>query len=162
MLFVLKYDFINQNFGLNMLREKIYLASDHAGFELKNQILTFLEKQEFCFEDLGTNNTQSCDYPDYAHLLANKIKQNDFGVLICGSGIGISIAANRHKNIRCALCNESLSAKLARKHNDANVLALGARLIGVDLALDIIKTFIQTPFDGGRHLQRIQKIEVDS
>ncbi|EOY2942659.1 RpiB/LacA/LacB family sugar-phosphate isomerase, partial [Campylobacter jejuni] len=83
-----------------------------------------------------------------------------FGILICGSGIGISIAANRHKNIRCALCHESLSAELARRHNDANVLALGGRLIGVELAIDIIEKFIQTPFEEGRHMQRIQKIEV--
>lgn len=89
-----------------------------------------------------------------------KNKQTDFGILICGSGIGISIAANRHKNIRCALCHESLSAELARRHNDANVLALGGRLIGVELAIDIIEKFIQTPFEEGRHMQRIQKIEV--
>ncbi|MCG4231165.1 RpiB/LacA/LacB family sugar-phosphate isomerase, partial [Campylobacter jejuni] len=103
----------------------------------------------------------SCDYPDYAHLLASKIDEQSFGILICGSGIGISIAANRHKNIRCALCNESLSAKLARKHNDANVLAFGGRLIGIDAAIDMIENFIQTPFDQGRHVKRIQKIEVD-
>lgn len=144
-----------------MLREKIYVASDHAGFELKEKICLFLKEKNIIFNDLGTNDCTSCDYPDYAHLLAEKINKQSFGILICGSGIGISIAANRHKNIRCALCHESLSAELARKHNDANVLALGGRLIGIELAINIIEKFIQTPFDEGRHIQRIQKIEVE-
>lgn len=144
-----------------MLREKIYVASDHAGFELKEKICLFLKEKNIIFNDLGTNDYTSCDYPDYAHLLAEKINKQSFGILICGSGIGISIAANRHKNIRCALCHESLSAELARKHNDANVLALGGRLIGIELAINIIEKFIQTPFDEGRHIQRIQKIEVE-
>ena len=142
-----------------MLREKIYIASDHAGFELKEKICEFLKNKQISFTDLGTDSKQSCDYPDYAHLLASKMDSKSFGILICGTGIGISITANRHKKIRCALCHESLSAKFARKHNDANVLALGARLIGVDLALDIIENFIQTPFEEGRHIKRIQKIE---
>ncbi|PCM57380.1 ribose-5-phosphate isomerase, partial [Campylobacter sp. BCW_8712] len=116
-----------------MLREKIYIASDHAGFELKEKICVFLKEKNIIFNDLGTNTCASCDYPDYAHLLAEKIDKRSFGILICGSGIGISIAANRHKNIRCALCHESLSAELARRHNDANVLALGGRLIGIEL-----------------------------
>ncbi|MBM0637397.1 ribose 5-phosphate isomerase B [Campylobacter sp. VicNov18] len=143
-----------------MLREKIYIASDHAGLELKEKICFFLKEKKINFEDLGTNNYINCDYPDYAHLLASKINDKSFGILICGSGIGISIAANRHKNIRCALCNETLSAELARKHNDANVLALGGRLIGIELAINLIEKFIQTPFEEGRHTQRIQKIEV--
>lgn len=145
-----------------MLKEIIYIANDHAGFELKQKICLFFQKEKIAFIDLGTNTTQSCDYPDYAHLLASKMNDKSFGILICGSGIGICMAANRHKNIRCALCNESLSAKLARKHNNANVLALGGRLIGIDLATDIINNFIQTPFEQGRHTQRIQKIEVNS
>ena len=143
-----------------MLKKKIYLASDHAGFELKEKICDFLQTENIPFEDLGTKDKSSCDYPDYAHLLASKIDDESFGILICGSGIGISIAANRHENIRCALCNESLSAKLARKHNDANVLALGGRLVGIELAIDIIQNFIQTPFEKGRHMKRIQKLEV--
>lgn len=144
-----------------MLREKIYIACDHAGFELKKELCLFFEENDIKFSDLGIHEKQSCDYADYAHLLASKIDEKSFGVLICGSGIGISIAANRHKNIRCALCSESLSAKLAREHNDANVLALGARLIGVDLAIELVKIFIKTSFSGGRHLKRIQKIEVE-
>ncbi|TKX32370.1 ribose 5-phosphate isomerase B [Campylobacter aviculae] len=143
-----------------MLKEKIYIASDHAGFHLKEKICLYFIEKQIAFEDLGTNSSNSCDYPDFAHLLASKIDQNSFGILICGSGIGVSITANRHKNIRCALCQESLSAKLARKHNDANVLALGGRLIGADMAIDIIENFIQTPFEKGRHVKRIQKIEV--
>ncbi|MBZ7938607.1 MULTISPECIES: ribose 5-phosphate isomerase B [Campylobacter] len=144
-----------------MLKEKIYIASDHAGFDLKQKICTYLKEKNIIFEDLGTNNAQSCDYPDFAHLLASKIDSNCFGILICGTGIGISITANRHKNIRCALCHESLSAKLSRQHNDANVLALGGRLIGFEMAINIVENFIQTPFDGDRHIRRIQKIEVN-
>lgn len=143
-----------------MLKEKIYIASDHAGYILKEKLCKHLLEKKINFTDLGAHDEKSCDYPDYAHLLAQKIDQTSFGVLICGSGIGISIAANRHSNIRCALCGESLSAELSRKHNDANVLALGGRLLGVDLAIDILEKFINTPFEEGRHIQRIQKIEV--
>ena len=142
-----------------MLRDKIYIASDHAGFELKEKICTYLKEKNIIYDDLGTNNNSSCDYPDFAHLLANKIDENSFGILICGSGIGISIAANRHKNIRCALCNEGLSAKLSRQHNDANVLAMGGRMIGFEQALNLIDIFINTKFDGKRHIDRIKKIE---
>ncbi|AJD04733.1 ribose 5-phosphate isomerase B [Campylobacter lari] len=142
-----------------MLREKIYIASDHAGFVLKQEIINFLQEKNINFEDLGPFSEERCDYPDYAHLLSSKIDENSFGILVCGSGIGMSIAANRHKNIRCALCNEPLSAKLSREHNDANVLALGARLIGVDMAFEIISNFINTSFSGGRHCVRISKIE---
>ncbi|MCV3471160.1 ribose 5-phosphate isomerase B [Campylobacter sp. CNRCH_2015_0814] len=142
-----------------MLREKIYIASDHAGFILKQEIINFLQEKNIIFEDLGPFNNDRCDYPDYAHLLSSKIDENSFGILVCGSGIGMSIAANRHTNIRCALCNEPLSAKLSREHNDANVLALGARLTGVDMAFEIISNFINTSFSGGRHCVRISKIE---
>ncbi|WP_257942519.1 allose-6-phosphate isomerase / ribose-5-phosphate isomerase B [Campylobacter lari] len=142
-----------------MLREKIYIASDHAGFVLKQEIINFLQEKNINFKDLGPFSEDRCDYPDYAHLLSSKIDENSFGILVCGSGIGMSIAANRHKNIRCALCNEPLSAKLSREHNDANVLALGARLLGVDMAFEIISNFINTSFSGGRHCVRINKIE---
>lgn len=142
-----------------MIKEKIYIASDHAGFELKEKIISFLKEQKIDFEDLGPCNNNRCDYPDYAHLLSSKIDEKTFGILVCGSGIGMSIAANKHKNIRCALCNEPLSAELSRKHNDANILALGARLIGEDMAFKIINIFISTSFEGGRHCGRISKIE---
>ncbi|AJC86624.1 ribose 5-phosphate isomerase B [Campylobacter sp. RM16704] len=142
-----------------MLREKIYIASDHAGFTLKQEISNFLSEKNIILEDLGPFCNERCDYPDYAHLLSSRIDEKSFGILVCGSGIGMSIAANRHKNIRCALCNEPLSAKLSREHNDANVLALGARLCGIDMAFEIITNFINTSFSGGRHCVRISKIE---
>ncbi|BEK14007.1 ribose 5-phosphate isomerase B [Campylobacter lari] len=142
-----------------MLREKIYIASDHAGFILKQEIINFLQEKNINFEDLGPFSNDRCDYPDYAHLLSSKINETSFGILVCGSGIGMSIAANRHTNIRCALCNEPLSAKLSREHNDANVLALGSRLTGIDMAFEIINNFINTSFSGGRHCARISKIE---
>lgn len=141
-----------------MLREKIYIASDHAGFELKEKICVFLKEKNIIFNDLGTNTCASCDYPDYAHLLAEKINKRSFGILICGSGIGISIAANRHKNIRCALCHESLSAELARRHNDANVLALGGRLIGVELAIDIIENSFKLLLKKGDICKEFKKL----
>ncbi|ELL5507074.1 ribose 5-phosphate isomerase B, partial [Campylobacter lari] len=138
---------------------KIYIASDHAGFILKQEIINFLQEKNINFEDLGPFSNDRCDYPDYAHLLSSKINETSFGILVCGSGIGMSIAANRHTNIRCALCNEPLSAKLSREHNDANVLALGSRLTGIDMAFEIINNFINTSFSGGRHCARISKIE---
>lgn len=143
-----------------MLRKKILIANDHAGFELKKRLCAFFESANLPYDDLGAHSNEACDYAEFAHKLAGKIDENSFGVLICGSGIGISIAANRHAGIRCALCSESLSAKLARKHNDANVIAMGGRLIGADLAIDLVREFISTEFEGGRHLKRIQKIEV--
>ena len=142
-----------------MLKNKIYIASDHAGFELKTKLCQYFSDKAIAFIDLGTHIKSSCDYPDFANLLALKIQNDDFGILICGSGIGISIAANRHKNIRCALCRDSLSASLARRHNDANVLALGARFTAFEFAIDIIEHFINTSFDGGIHKDRIFKLE---
>lgn len=142
-----------------MLRKKIFIANDHAGFELKSKLCAFFDSANLNYEDLGAHDTQSCDYADFAHKLATCIDENSFGVLICGSGIGMSIAANKNLGIRCALCSEALSAKLARAHNDANVLALGGRLIGAQMAVDIVETFIKTSFEGGRHRARIAKIE---
>ncbi|MDA3967024.1 MULTISPECIES: ribose 5-phosphate isomerase B [Helicobacter] len=140
---------------------KIFIANDHAGFEFKNEILKILEILEMDIVDLGTNSSSSVDYPDFANILCKEVlnNQKSYGILICGSGIGMSIAANRHNGIRAALCNESLSAKLARKHNDANVLCLGARLIGLEMAREIIVAFLCTSFDGERHLRRIEKLK---
>ena len=140
--------------------KKVFLASDHAGYMLKQNISKFLNNKGIKILDLGTKNKNSVDYPDFAHLLAKKIKTNDnkFGILICGSGIGMSMAANRHKNIRAALCNNTKSAKLSRMHNNANVIALGSRLTKKDVALKCVNIFLKTPFDGGRHLRRIKKI----
>lgn len=143
-----------------MIRQKIYIASDHAGYALKEQICEYLKEEELDFEDLGCKDQQSCDYPVYAKILCKKMdKEKDFGVLVCGSGIGISIAANRFKGVRAALCSEPFSAQLARLHNDANVLALGGRLLGKDMALKVLKVFISTQFEGSRHQRRIDLIE---
>jgi len=138
---------------------KIFIASDHAGFILKQAIVKFLTKRGIKLVDLGTENINSVDYPDYAHLLAKKIKrQNNKGILICGSGIGMSISANRHKNIRAALCYNLKSTKLSRKHNDANVMSIGSRLTNKNVALKCVDIFLKTAFEGGRHLKRVKKI----
>ena len=140
--------------------EKVILAFDHAGFKLKEEIKKFLIKKRKKVLDLGTKNTSSVDYPDYAHLLSKKMKktENQFGILICGSGTGMSMAANKHKNIRAALCYDIKSAKLSRQHNNANVMTLGARLIKKNIAFKCVSTFLKTDFEGGRHLRRIKKI----
>ena len=140
--------------------KKVVLASDHAGFNLKEEIKNFLIKKKEKILDLGTKNTNSVDYPDYAHLLSKKMKKdkNQLGILICGSGTGMSIVANKHKNIRAALCYNTKSAKLSRLHNDANVMTLGSRLIKKNAALKCVNTFLKTNFDGGRHLRRVKKI----
>lgn len=140
-------------------KQNIAIASDHAGFDLKSILKSEIETMGHTVTDLGPPDTQSVDYPDYANALANWMqKNNGTGVLICGSGIGISIAANRHRHIRAALCHDGLSASLSRKHNDANVLCLGARLIGVDTAKDCVKQFLATRFEGGRHAGRVEKL----
>jgi len=140
--------------------ERVILASDHAGFKLKKIIKKFLIKKRKKVLDLGTKNSSSVDYPDYAHLLSKKMRrtQNKFGILVCGSGIGMSMAANKHKNIRAALCYDIKSTKLSRKHNNANVMTIGARLIKKNIALKCVNAFLKTDFDGGRHLRRIRKI----
>ena len=140
--------------------ENIIIASDHAGFILKEEIKNFLLKKRKKVLDLGTRNTNSVDYPDYAHLLSQKIKRKkkQFGILICGSGIGMNMVANRHKNVRAALCYNVKSAKLSRQHNNANVMAIGARLTKKNIALKCVSTFIKTNFKGGRHLRRVRKI----
>ena len=140
--------------------KKIILASDHAGFKLKEEIKNFLIKKRKEILDLGTNNTDSVDYPDFAHRLSNEMKKNSkqIGILVCGSGIGMDIVANRHKNIRAALCYSIKSTKLSRQHNNANVITIGARLIKKNVALKCVSTFIKTKFEGGRHLRRIKKI----
>ena len=140
--------------------KKILLASDHAGFELKEAIKRFLVKKRKKVLDLGTKNTNSVDYPDYAHLLSKKmnIPENQFGILICGSGTGMSMAANKHKNIRAALCYDTKSTKLSRLHNNANVMTIGAKLTKKNVALKCVSTFLKTDFDGGRHSRRVKKI----
>ncbi len=143
-----------------MKLKKVFLASDHAGFTLKQIIVKFLIKNKVKILDLGPKNNNTVDYPDYAHLLAKKMKkQNNYlGILVCGSGEGMSITANKHKNIRAALCYNVKSTKLSRKHNNANVMAIGSRLTNKNLALKCVKVFLKTNFEGGRHLKRIKKI----
>ena len=140
--------------------KRVLLASDHAGFKLKDKIKRFLIKKGNTVLDLGTKNRNSVDYPDYAHLLSKKMKNNksQFGILICGSGIGMDMAANKHKNIRAALCYNTKSTKLSRQHNNANVMTIGARLIKEKTALMCVSTFLKTEFVGGRHIKRIKKI----
>ena len=139
--------------------ESVIIASDPAGFKLKEEVKNFLIKKRKKVLDLGTKNIGSVDYPDYAHLLSKKINSNrKFGILICGSGIGMDMTANKHKNIRSALCYNLKSTKLSRQHNNANVMTIGARLIKKSVALKCVSTFLKTDFDGGRHLRRIKKI----
>ena len=141
------------------IKKIIFIASDHAGFKLKESIKIFLKENMNEVIDLGTKNMNSVDYPDFAHLLAKKInKKNLLGVLICGSGAGMSIVANRHKNIRAALCYNVKTAKLSRQHNNANVITIGSRMTKKKLALKCVQAFIGTNFSGGRHLRRVNKI----
>ncbi|ASM34925.1 ribose 5-phosphate isomerase B [Campylobacter sputorum subsp. bubulus] len=142
--------------------KEIFIASDHAGFEAKEYTKNLLLKLSYNVVDLGCDNADvSVDYPDFAKLLSLKITDSEiYGVLICGSGIGISIAANRHNHIRCALCHDTYTAKLSRLHNDANVLAFGGRILGIGEIKDIVETFFSTEFEGGRHQRRIDKLKV--
>ena len=140
--------------------KKIYIASDHAGFNLKKLVVTKFSKK-LKFEDLGTHNSiKSVNYPDYAHKLCKKVskKTNNIGILICGSGMGMSMTANKHKNIRAALCYSVKNAKLSRLHNNANIITLGARLIKKNTAFKCIDIFLNTKFEGGRHTKRVKKI----
>ena len=140
--------------------KKIFISSDHAGFKLKEEIKTHLSKKKLSFQDLGPFNDDRVDYPDYAHKVAKKVKSNksNVGILVCGSGMGMNIAANRHKNIRAAQCFNLKSTKLSRLHNDANIITLGSRLLTKKLAINCVNTFLNTKFEGGRHSKRIKKI----
>ena len=140
--------------------KKIFISSDHAGFNLKETIKLYLIKRKLNFQDLGPMDNSKVDYPDFAHKVAKKVKINKshMGILICGSGTGMNIAANKHKNIRAAQCFNLKSTKLSRLHNDANVITLGSRLITKKNALKFVSVFLNTKFDGGRHLKRIKKI----
>lgn len=139
---------------------KIAIASDHGGYELKKQLVPYLEKRGLTVCDMGCDSNDSVDYPDYAFPLAEAVArgEHDFGILICGTGIGVSMCANRVPGIRCALCSEPVSAKLTRQHNNANVLAMGARMIGFEMACAIVDAFLATEFEGGRHSRRVDKV----
>ncbi|PQL95998.1 ribose 5-phosphate isomerase B [Apibacter adventoris] len=139
---------------------KIALAADHAGFEYKNYIFKYLSEKGHQIHDFGTYSSESCDYPDYIHPLSIAVenKEFDFGIIFCGSGEGVSITANKHAGIRCALCWQTDIARLTRQHNNSNIVAIPARFIAKELAQEIIDTFLSTEFDGGRHQTRINKI----
>lgn len=140
---------------------KIAIGSDHGGFNLKGTIIKHLESKGYEVQDFGTYSTESCDYPVYAKAVANSVAkgENEKGILVCGSGIGVSIVANKVKGIRAALCHESHSAMLSRLHNDANVLCLGERITGESLALDIVDVWLKSEYEGGRHQRRIDMME---
>lgn len=139
---------------------KIALGSDHAGYNLKEEIAEQLKSRGCLIKDCGVFSRESSDYPDTAETVSGAVQSGgvDFGILICGTGIGMSIAANKRKGIRAALCAESYSARCARQHNNANILALGSRVTGVGLALEIINVFLATSFEGGRHQGRVDKV----
>jgi len=145
-----------------MERTRIALASDHAGFNLKELIKEWLINNNYKVTDFGTNSSESCDYADFAHPMATSVEDNtnDLGISVCGSGNGINMTVNKHQGIRAALCWNKEIASLARAHNDANICSLPARFISVDEAKEIIETFLSTSFDGGRHLTRINKIPI--
>jgi ribose 5-phosphate isomerase B len=142
------------------MAETVALASDHAGFQLKHLLKAAVESQAQVALDLGTDAPESVDYPDYADRLAEAMAEGRaaWGVLVCGTGIGISIAANRHRHVRAALCHDVTTARLAREHNDANVLVLGARTTGIETAIDCLRAFLETRFAGGRHARRVAKL----
>jgi len=146
----------------NFNEMRIALASDHAGYALKQQVQLFLEDNGASVKDFGCFSEESCDYPDFAHPLAEAVEKGEFefGIVICSTGNGITMTANKHQGIRAALCWEPKLAELARQHNNANVLGLPANFISAPTALDIVRTFFQTDFEGGRHERRVNKIAI--
>lgn len=142
------------------MSQKVYLASDHAGYALKRVIVEWLSTQGYDPEDLGAHDESSVDYPDFGHALAEAMKQDPTaqGVLVCGTGIGIMMAANKHGHIRATTCHSTTEARLCREHNDANVIAFGARTMGQETVLDCLSVFLKTPFAEGRHARRVAKI----
>jgi ribose 5-phosphate isomerase B len=141
----------------------IAIACDHGGYDLKKTLCDWLDSRSIPYENLGTDSADSVDYPEYAHRLASGVADGTYekGILVCGTGLGMSMAANRHPGVRAALCSESFSAAMSRRHNDANVLCIGGRVTGPELAFEILEIFLGTPFDGDRHARRIAMIEVD-
>ncbi len=146
---------------MSELKKKIAIGADHGGFELKGMIASHLRSLGFDVIDVGTDTDESCDYPVFASRLCDVIIRGDaeLGILVCGTGIGMSIAANKHRGIRAACCSDTFSARLTRMHNNANVLCIGARVVGSGLALDLVDAFIGAEFEGGRHTERLSLIE---
>lgn len=143
------------------MAQKIGIGSDHAGFEAKEEIKKYLKEEGLDFEDFGTNSTDSCDYPDYARKVAEAVSKGQCqrGILVCGSGIGVSIVANKVRGVRAALCHDASSAKLSRLHNDANVICFAGRTTPIETIKEALQTWLSTEFEGGRHQNRIDKIE---
>ncbi|MBQ6237943.1 MAG: ribose 5-phosphate isomerase B [Bacteroidales bacterium] len=142
------------------MKEIIPIASDHAGYELKEEVKKYLSSKNIETKDFGTFSTESVDYPDFAHQVGSAINRGDFsrGIVICGSGNGVQMTVNKYPNVRCALCWNEEIAKLARQHNDANIISMPARFVPTELALKMVDIFLNTPFEGGRHLRRVEKI----
>jgi len=142
---------------------KIIVGSDHAGYSMKEKVKTFLQDRGIMVEDVGTYGEKSVDYPDFGKKVARKVSDGRFerGILICGTGIGMSMVANRFKGVRAALANDLFSAIMSRRHNNANILVMGGRLIGDTLALQLVDAWLETPFDGGVHQRRLDKLDVD-
>jgi len=140
--------------------KKISIGSDHAGFIYKKNIIALLQEQGYDVHDYGCYDESSVDYPDFAHPVAKDVEEGiiEFGIVLCGSGNGVAIAANKHPKVRCALCWNAELSRLSRAHNDANILSIPARYVSLPLALEMVKLFLETSFDGGRHLIRVQKI----
>ena len=141
-----------------MSKRRIFIGADSAGYALKSEVIPYLEEKGYEVVDCGTDSAASCHYPLFANAVCEKVKAEPdtaFGILICGTGIGMSMCANKHRGIRAALCSDTYSARMAKEHNDANVLCLGARVIGSCLALDIINSFLESNFEGGRHALRV-------
>ena len=143
-----------------MKNNKIVIGSDHAGYSLKLKVIDHLKERGFEVIDVGTNSAERCDYPVYAHAVCEKIQSGEveLGILVCGTGVGMSMAANKHKGIRAACCSDVFSARLTRNHNDANVLCFGARVVGEGVALQLVDAFITTEYEGGRHQSRVDMI----
>jgi ribose 5-phosphate isomerase B len=143
------------------MSKTLVVGSDHAGFALKKELCEVARELGYEIKDVGTHSSESTDYPDYSHQVASAVARGEgVGLLVCGTGIGMSMAANRHAGVRAAVCGDSYSAAMARRHNDANVLCVGARVAGSGLAAEILKTFLSSTFEGGRHERRVHKIEL--
>ncbi len=142
---------------------KLIVGSDHAGYPIKEKVSAFLQERGIAVEDVGTYGEESVDYADFGEKVARKVSDGTFerGILICGTGLGMSMVANRFRGVRAALANDLFSAIMSRRHNDSNILVMGGRLIGDMLALQLVETWLDTPFDGGRHQRRVEKIDID-
>ena len=143
-----------------MKTNKVIIGCDHAGYSLKLQVIEHLKEKGVEYVDVGTNSADSCHYPEFAHAVCTKVQNGEapVGILVCGTGVGMSMAANKHRGIRAACCSDTFSARLTRAHNDANVLCFGARVVGAGLALELVDAFVDTEFEGGKHQTRVDMV----